>query len=61
MAVDIEALREQNTDEFSPIPMPLLPSYQVGDSQYILLMDIQLVFNLREGHCIAFIAPKFGG
>ena len=47
-AVDIEALREQDTNvgqpviesfEFSPIPMPLLPSYQVGDSEYILLID----------------------
>ena len=42
----------------SPIPTPLLPSYQVGDSEYILLTDIQQVFNLREDHCIAFIAQN---
>ena len=66
-AVDIEALREQDTDvvqpviesdEFSLVQMPLLPSYQVGDSEYILLTDIQHVFNLREDHCIAFIAQN---
>lgn len=65
--IDIKALRGQNTevghlsieaDEFSPIPTPLLPSYQVGDSEYILLTDIQHVFNLREDHCIAFIAQN---
>ena len=47
--IDVEALRGQNTEvghlvieanEFSPIPTPLLPSYQVGDSEYILLTDI---------------------
>ena len=67
MAVDIEALREQDTDvgqpviesyEFSPVPTPFLPSYQVGDLEYILLTDIQHVFNLREDHCIAFIAQN---
>ena len=66
-AIDIEALRGQNTevghpvieaDEFSPIPTPMLPSYQVGDSEYILLTNIQHVFNLREDHCIAFIAQN---
>ena len=64
--IDIEALSGQNTEighpgieaDFSPIPTPLLPSYQVGDSEYILLTDIQHVFNLRENHCIAFIAQN---
>ena len=68
-AIDIEALREQNTevghlvieaDEFSPITTPLLPSYQVGDSEYILLTDIQHVFNLREDHYIAFVVKNEG-
>ena len=64
---DIEALRGQTTeighpaieaDEVSPLPTPLLPSYQVGDTEYILLTDIQHVFKLREDHCIAFIAQN---
>lgn len=38
--------------------LPFQQQFCVGDSEYILLTDIQHVFNLREDHCIAFIAQN---
>ena len=40
------------------VPVPVLPSFPIGDKQYILLSNLQHVFNIREYYCLAIIAQN---
>ena len=64
---DIDALRKENTvvstdeeyaltEEEEVLPTPILPIFPISDSQYVLLLDIQASFNIREDYCLAIVA-----
>ena len=40
------------------VPVPVLPSFPFSDKQYILVTDLQNVFNIREDYCLAVIAQN---
>jgi len=40
------------------VPVPVLPSFPFGDKQYVLITDLQNVFNIREDYCLAIIAQN---
>lgn len=44
------------SSEWGSIPTAEVPSFHVGYLQYILLTDIQNVFNMRDDQCLATIA-----
>lgn len=63
--LDIDELRTIDTmvpavvhksSDWDSISTVVLPSFHVGDLHYILLTDIQHVFNMREDQCLATIA-----
>ena len=66
---DIDALKKENTvvstdeeyaltEEDEVLPTPILPIFPIGDSQYVLLSDIQASFNIREDYCLAIVAQN---
>ena len=40
------------------VPVPLLPSFCIGDNDYVLLIDIQTVFNIRQDYALAILAQN---
>ena len=49
---------DEDTLGDSDVPLPALPTFKILEKEYILLHDIQVLFNLREDYCLALIAQQ---
>ena len=49
---------DEDALEDSDIPVPALPTFKILEKEYVLLHDIQVLFNLREDYCLALIAQQ---
>ena len=50
--MDKDALNDSN------IPFLALPSFTILEKEYVLLYDIQVLFNLQEDYCLILIAQQ---
>lgn len=66
--LDIESIKystiikEKDFDldgEISDLALPCLPSFTINNYEYLLLYDIQCMFNLREDMALALLAQKW--
>lgn len=61
--IQFESIKElQNVDKDAlndgEIALPTLPTFTIMEKEYVLLHDIQVLFNLREDYCLALIAQQ---
>lgn len=46
------------TEEANHVPTSALPTLPIGDCQYVLLTDIQALFDIREDYYLAIITQN---
>ena len=58
--ISIKELQRVNDDALidSDVPLAALPVFTILEKEYVLLHDIQVLFNLREDYCLALIAQQ---
>lgn len=63
--LDLDAIRnelpakgEVYTDAFEIVLVPLLPSFRIDGKNYVLLTDIQTLFNIRQDYALAILAQN---
>lgn len=55
---ELQSMDEDTLNDTDIALPPALPTFTILEKEYVLLHDIQVLFNLQEDYCLALIAQQ---